>query len=169
MTIGEVSRNYRVHASASVSVPLAASTVWGQMRDFSWFTTLDPFHYRVRVIAPRYQPGAKLVIEHRFLGVGFQRVGRILKWTEGLGYAFSDLSANGVRHGFPHVYCYRIQAVDEQASCISVSVRGRWTATLLPRWFIKLWLRFVMAHAGARIRLAMWAHYQFLAERTKPE
>ena len=168
MTVADVSRKYRVHVSASVCVPLAASTVWGQMRDFSWFTTLDPFHVRVRVIAPRYAPGARLVIEHRFLGIGFQRVGRILKWTEGVGYSFSDLSAHGVRRGFPHVYDYRIQAVDKQTSCISVSVRGRWTATLFPRWFIKLWLRFVMAHAGARIRLAMWAHYRYLAERNNP-
>ena len=74
------------------------------MRDFSWFTTLDPFHVRVRVIAPSYKPGARLVIEHRFLGIGFKRVGRILKWTEGSGYCFSDLSTIDARTGFPHVY-----------------------------------------------------------------
>lgn len=167
MTVRDLSRKYRVHVSASVCVPLSASAVWGQMRDFSWFTTLDPFHVRVRVIAPSYQPGAKLVIEHRFLGIGFKRVGRILKWTEGLGYCFSDLSASGIRNGFPHVYCYRVQSVDEHTTRISVSVRGRWTATLFPRWLIKLWLRFVMANAGARIRLAMWAHYRYLAKPSR--
>ena len=153
-----------MHVSASVCVPLGASAVWGQMRDFSWFTTLDPFHVQVRVSAPRYRAGARLVIEHRFLGIGFKRVGRILKWTEGLGYCFSDLSASGVRKGFPHVYCYRIQPVDEQTTHIEVSVRGRWTTTLFPCWLVKLWLRFVMASTGARIRLAMWAHCRYLGQ-----
>lgn len=166
MTVCDVSQRFRVHVSVSIRVPLGASAVWGQMRDFSWFTTLDPFHARVRVIAPRHQAGARLIIEHRFLGVGFTRVGRILKWTEGIGYCFSDLSASGVRNGFPHVYCYRIQAVDKHTTCICLSVRGRWTATLFPRWLVKVWLRFVMAHASARIRLAMWAHYRYLAERS---
>lgn len=165
MTACDVSQRFSVHVSATVCVPLSASAVWGQMRDFSCFTALDPFHVRVRVVAPGYRAGAGLVIEHRFLGIGFQRVGRILKWTEGVGYCFSDLSASGVRKGFPHVYCYRIQAVDEHTTRIEVSVRGRWTATLFPRWLVKLWLRFVMAHVGARIRLAMWAHCRYLAER----
>jgi len=167
MTFDNVSQKYRVHISVFVRVPLKASTVWGQMRDFSWFTTLDPFHVRVHTNDQRYQAGTRLVIEHRFLGIGFRRVGRILKWTEGIGYSFSDLSTRGVHNGFPHVYCYMIQPVDNNTSCISVSVRGLWTATLFPRWLIKLWLRFVMANSAARIRIAMWAHHRFIGERSK--
>lgn len=155
MIVSEVSSEYRVRVAVSIDVPLSASIVWGQMRDFAWFTTLDPFHAGVHVIEHSYHTGADIVIDHQFLGIRLQRVGRILKWTEGSGYCFSDLSKRGVRAGFPHVYRYEVQSVGDQASRINVSVRGRWTATISPRWLVNLWLRFVMSQVRARIRLAM--------------
>lgn len=154
----ELSPQYRVRATANVEVPLAASTVWGQMRDFAWFTTLDPFHARMRVMSPELRPGARLVIEHRFLGIGINRVGRVLRWVEGSEYCFSDLSTRGTRVGFPHVYRYQVQPRGDCASRISVTVTGRWSQRSLPRGLVRLWLRFVMAQLAARIRIAMSNH-----------
>lgn len=154
----ELSPQYRVRASARVNIPLTASAVWGQMRDFAWFTTLDPFHARMRVMSPELRPGARIVIEHRFLGIGFNRVGRVLQWNEGSGYGFSDLSKRGVRVGFPHIYQYEARPLGNCRSCIQVTVRGRWTSKWLPRVLVSAWLRFVMAHLAARIRIAMLDH-----------
>ncbi len=44
-----VDDRWRVDATACLDVPLSASAVWGQMRDFQRFLTLDPLHRRVRV------------------------------------------------------------------------------------------------------------------------
>ncbi len=165
MTSVKLSRNARVQVTATVHVPLSLHLVWGRMRDFAWFTTLDPFHARVRVLAPHCRVGAGLIIDHRFLFIRIVRVGRILRWVEGAGYCFSDLSARGARRGFPHIYSYQVYALNEHASCIEVSVTGRWTANRLPRWLTKLWLRFVMAHAAARIRIAMTEYQAYLALR----
>ena len=164
----ELNSQFRVRASASVEVPLAASAVWGQMRDFAWFTTLDPFHARMRVMSPELRVGARLVIEHRFLGIGINRVGRVLRWVDGSEYCFSDLSARGIRVGFPHVYQYQVRPLDDGTSCIRVTVRGHWTMRGLPCGLIKLWLRFVMAHLAARIRIAMSKHALRLSVRRSP-
>lgn len=141
----------RVDASVTVEVPLAASTVWGQMRDITSFVTIDPLHHRLRLEqaddAPFPPPaGVAIVLEHRLFGIGPDRIGRLLRWREGEGYALSDLSKRGVTQGFPHICTYNVEPVDAQSSRVRVGARGRWTATWMPRWMIHAWLRWVLTH-----------------------
>lgn len=160
MTWADVSESGRVDVGTDIDVPLTAGTVWGQMRDFARFTTLDPFHARMRIGGGRPQAGSSLVIEHRFAGVGVDRIGRILRWREGVGYAFSDLSKRSTQVGFPHVYVYAVSATGPGTSTVRVTVRGRWTARWLPRAVIRLWLRWVLSYTAASIRTEMllYAH-----------
>src|SRR5688572_23941654 len=90
----------------TIDLPLTAAAVWGRMRDFARFTTLDPFHDEVLADGPARRAGTAIVIRHRFAGVRVDRIGRILRWAEGAGYSFSDMSKRGRRVGFPHVFIY---------------------------------------------------------------
>ena len=148
---------WRVHATNSLIVPMRASVVWGQMRDLRWFLTIDPLHARAILDSPtpglpRWPRGAKLVLSHRLLGIGPDRIGRVLKWTEGCGFAISDLSKRGPRKGFPHVCCYELHRIDDRSCQISVSVRGRWTLRMLPRFIARAWLWWVMHETSVCLR-----------------
>lgn len=99
------------------------------------------------------------------MGIQILRVGRILKWTENVGYSFSDLSVRGVKKGFPHVYQYEIEPIDQMKCRIRVTVKGRWTAVRLPQWCIRLWLRFVMTITAMRIGAEMNRYARFLRRR----
>src|SRR5437868_5254284 len=96
-----VDQHWRVDAAADLSLPMQAATAWGQMRDWRRFMIIDPLHVRVRVLDERKgrqnlsPAGLTLIIEHRFLGIGPNRIGRMLRWREGQGFAFSDLSQMG--------------------------------------------------------------------------
>ena len=151
-----VDNRWRVDASHVVDLPMSASAVWGQMRDLRRFITIDPLHQRVRVeqcTAARAIPrqGDALVIEHRLLGIGVDRISRVLRWREGRGYAVSDLSKRGVHVGFPHVCVYDVQPTGERTARLTIAARGRWTATFLPRALVKLWLWWIMRSTAARI------------------
>ena len=161
-----VDTRWRVDATASLDVPLRASAVWGQMRDIQRFLTIDPLHRRVRV-ADAVSPtrcvaetvgspipiGTPLVIEHRLLGVGVNRRSRLLRWREGRGFAVSDLSKRGDHTGFPHACIYEVTRLDASAARLTVSARGRWTATWMPRWLVRLWLRLILASTLSHLRV----------------
>jgi hypothetical protein len=160
-----IDQSGRVSASATIDLPLPASTVWGQMRDFRRFITVDPLHraVRTRTNGPGGPSpvGTTLVIPHRVLGLGPDRVGRILRWTEGSGFVFSDLSRRGANRGFPHVCAYEVAAAAPGCSRLTVWARGRWTAALIPRWAARLWIAWVMRATEARLvaeftALARW-------------
>jgi hypothetical protein len=157
-----IDRNWRVDATEPVEVPLRAEAVWGQMRNLREFLTIDPLHARVHFEPPdRFVPqvGTTIRIEHRFLGFGPDRVGRVLRWREGRGFAVSDLSRRGRHVGFPHVCEYSLEAIDDHRCRIVVSARGVWTARFLPRWLARLWLWWVIS--ATRAHLA--AHFRQLA------
>ena len=163
----DVNLRNRVDASASIDLHLSASVVWGQMRDIAHFLTIDPLHFRVRGDRKKNQGdkesandrqhitsnpvGTGLVIEHRFLGIGPDRRSRILRWKEGEGYAVSDLSRLGNQCGFPHVCVYEINTNSVTTSRLLVSVRGKWTATWMPRWATRLWLWWVLKSTATHI------------------
>ena len=145
MTRVEVSATGRVLCRAVVELPVGATVAWGQLRDFRLFAAQDFFHAAVRVDAGGVRRGAALEIDHRFGPFAVTRVGRILQWEENVGYSFSDLSRRGPRHGFPHVYRYRLWR--SAAGCVvEVSIAGLWTASWLPKWIVRLWLRWVFSH-----------------------
>jgi hypothetical protein len=163
-----ISRDWRVHASTEIDLPLPAGAVWGQMRDLPGFLALDPLHARVAVTArgPGVSPaGDRLIIAHRFLGLGPDRVGRVLRWGEGRGYAISDLSRRGPRQGFPHVCTYELRALGPYDCTLTVGARGRWTATWMPRWAAKAWLAWVLLSTRAHIFTAMARHNAWRSRR----
>jgi len=137
-----------VHARISFEIPMAADRVWEHMRDFRRFICVDPLHQRARFTTPGNDAspaGRTIVVEHRLLGCRVDRVGRVLKWTEGTGFAFSDLSRRGVHVGFPHVCYYRLDSLTPTVSRLTVGARGKWTSRSFPRWAARLWLKWVLA------------------------
>ena len=145
-----VSQTGRVVCEARLTLPLTARRAWGQLRDFHRYAAHDHFHAGFSIEGDVPRAGARLTIEHRYGPFRLQRVGRIVRWREGDGYAFSDLSSRGPRHGFPHVMSLRV--ADTPDGCIVVvRVTGRWT-TPTPRWMTRLWLAWVLLSITQRTR-----------------
>lgn len=165
----DITPSWRVHARGSVEIPLPSSTVWGQMRDLAHFLCIDPLH--ARVLVERGCAGAALLgtnvrIEHRLLGIGPDRVGRVLRYVEGRGFAVSDLSTRGVHVGFPHVCQYELEEGGAGLARLHVSARGKWTATWMPRWMVRAWLWWILRSTESMIREHFAA---FAAERRRSE
>ncbi len=158
-----LSRGGHVHAEEVISLDMPASAVWGQMRDFRRFLTLDPLHSDVRefgrrAIAPSNAAnpkGTRLTIRHRLFGIEIDRVSKVLWWREGRGYAVSDLSRRGVRVGFPHVCRYEVEADGPYRSRLRVSATGKWTARWTPAWMVRVWMWWVMRATRARIEVEL--------------
>jgi hypothetical protein len=144
----------KVHLTGSLLVPLSAHAVWGQMRHFTYFVGLDPFHANVRTVTGSIPTGAgtPIVLGHRFGPFRLDRVGRILRWRDEIGYSFSDLSRSGPRHGFPHIFTYELRPRGKHVSRLIVTVRGRWSYTILPGWLIRRWLLWVLGHTLHSVR-----------------
>jgi hypothetical protein len=141
-----VGRRGRVECFARLELPLSAGRAWGQLRDFRTFAAQDFFHTGVRVRGDVPRAGAAIEIPHQFGPFRVTRVGRILSWEEGSGYSFSDLSRRRPRAAFPHAYRYEVNSLDAARCCLDVSIRGRWTLRILPRWLVRLWLAWVFSH-----------------------
>ena len=103
-------RGRRVDLRIELEVARPPAEVWARVADFPEFVTIDPFHSRVIVLGPELRPGVALALEHRAFGVKFLRFGRLLRWREGRGYTFSDLSGrSGGRGFFPHVFDFAVE------------------------------------------------------------
>lgn len=142
----QLARSGVVDCQGSLKVPLPAISVWGQIRDFARYARQDIFHADPSIEGGIPTQGARIRLSHRYMGLRFERVGRILVWREGIGYAFSDLSRRGPRAGFPHVFSFRIEPLDAGCCWLHVRVRGLWTARAVPRIAARIWLRWVFAH-----------------------
>jgi hypothetical protein len=169
MTI-QCDHNGRVLAAVSIDLPLPAISVWGQMRDLPGFATLDLFHDQIEIVAGdepcnHAAAGIALRIHHRFGPCRLIRIGRILKWREGCGYSFSDLSARGRSIGFPHIYTYTIRPRSAGTSRLSLMVTGRWTAHWIPTALRKAWLWLVMAQTAAILRVHFYRFHRFRRRR----
>ena len=166
-----IDHRWRVDAVSELTLPLPASAVWGQMRDLERFLTIDPLHARAQLGPPPRAGspvGAALTLCHRVLGIGPDRLGRVLRWEEGRGFAVSDLSRRGPRRGFPHICTYRVDPAGERTCRVSVGAKGRWTATWLPRWAAKAWLRWVLLGTEARLRSVLLRYSWWLRRQTPP-
>jgi hypothetical protein len=141
--IVRISAGGAVRCWAALDLPLSATAAWGQLRDFHRYARQDMFHAELEIEGKLPRPGAKLAITHRYAGFRVQRNGRILIWREGVGYSFSDLSRRGGRSGFPHVLSYRIAKCDERTWRLEIEVRGKWTASRIPKWMARVWLWWV--------------------------
>jgi hypothetical protein len=138
-----------------LDVPRPCGDVWRTVADLPRFLCIDPFHARVRVLGPRLEAGTALVLEHRAFGFTFLRFGRLLRWDEGRGYAFSDLSARGPGRGFPHAFFVTVEPGEGARTRLRVRVRGRWTARWLPPALGQWWLRYVCAEHARLLRAAL--------------
>lgn len=152
-----LTRTGRVLCRAAIDVPASDGTAWGQLRDFRRFAAQDFFHTAVRVAPGGVRRGASLEIDHRFGPFAVTRIGRILQWQEGLGYSFSDLSRRNPLAAFPHVYRYRLLPTGPSRCMLEVTVAGRWTTPLLPRWAARLWLTWVFTHIAASVENTLLA------------
>ena len=130
----------------AVDLPISAGAAWGQLRHLPTSAAHDPFHARVTV-----GPGGALTIEHSYLGLRTVRVGRVLWWREGVGFAFSDLCRTDARKAFPHVLSYRLEPTGPATCRLHVRVGGRWTLPG-PRWVGRLWLGWVFGHVVRTVR-----------------
>jgi hypothetical protein len=141
-----------VDIGAALEAPMSAASLWNRVGQFTYFTTLDPFHASVEIVDAAAGAGATLRITHRFGLFEVRRTGRILRWREGEGYSFSDLSQRGRRVGFPHIFTYRIEPLSPDSSRLRVRCIGRWTARFLPRWMIRAWIWWIMQRLLNAIR-----------------
>jgi hypothetical protein len=128
-----------------LDVPVSKKRLWEFVSDLRTFLVTDPYHRRIISMRKPLSPGDHLAIEHGLLGVSFFRFGRLLGWSEGSGYSFSDLSARGPRCGFPHIFEVAVEAsrgAPRECSRLRIEVKGRWTAMLVPAVLRQWWLNF---------------------------
>ncbi|MCZ6786723.1 MAG: hypothetical protein O7E54_06110 [Planctomycetota bacterium] len=138
----------RVDCRCRIDLPYDPAPVWAVVSNLPRFLTVDPFHERVE------RRGRRLRLWHNAFGFRCLRVGRILHWHEGRGYAFSDLSLRGPRRGFPHVFFVTVEPRGCGGSCLVIRVRGKWTARWMPRFCVRAWLRFVVSEHARLLRRA---------------
>ena len=134
-----------VRLSMELEVPVSKERLWEFVSDLGTFLVTDPYHRRMISMRKPLKPGDHLAIEHGLLGVSFFRFGRLLGWSEGNGYSFSDLSARGPRCGFPHIFEVAVETDREsprECSKLRIEVKGRWTARLVPIALRDWWLNF---------------------------
>ena len=149
-----IDRSWHVRLVGEFDLTFDAASAWLSLRDFHRFACQDMFHRSVVLDTPRPVAGASLVLDHRLLGIGFARVGRILHWHEGRSYAFSDLSRRDPRKGFPHIYIHTLDPIDAARCRFRLEVRGLWTARFLGRTLTRGWLAWIMLKTTLSIRNA---------------
>ena len=144
-TVGcQMAHGRRVSLSVEVPTALSSMVLWQRISDLPHFLTIDPFHERVVLMRRTPAAGVDLVLDHNAFGFRLRRVGRILWWREGEGYAISDLSRREKQCGFPHVFTFRIRPAADAAhgggAVLCVEIRGKWTSRVIPAWLARWWL-----------------------------
>ena len=150
MTI-RISPKGRVVCFATIELPLSAVTAWGQLRNFRDSARHDPFHAKIDIDGDVPRVGAALQIEHRYFLWQTTRIGKILRWQEGHGFAFSDLCKADTRRAFPHVLSYQLLEKSDHSCQLEIRVGGRWTSPL-PHWLARLWLWWVFGFVVHTVR-----------------
>ena len=151
-------RRRAVKVRLELDVPYDQQQFWFSVADLPNFLTIDPFHEKVTLMRTEPQAGVDLVLSHNAFGLRFQRFGRILRWEEGRGYAFSDLPRNKFGIGFPHVFFVKIEAADDRGSALSrltIEVRGKWTSRWIPATVARWWLYCVCREHARLLRKAL--------------
>lgn len=163
----EVTPSYRVCLETTIDAEIPPSALWGQVRAFPQFAVRDAFHIGFDLEGPP-RAGARYSITHRFLGVTIVRRGRVLRWDEGVGYAFSDVAIEDGRGDFfPHVFEYRVLERSEMLSTLRVRVRGVWRWRFVPRVVVAVWMRYVMVKIRVAIDLELLRYAAFYHELNK--
>ncbi len=151
-----VYRSRRVECSARVKLPMSTGRAWGQLRDFARTAGDDHFHESIVIDGGVPRAGASIHIRHQYFCCIVHRIGRIVRWTEAKGFAFSDLSRRGPRKGFPHVMSITLLSEQDGAgSTMLIRITGRWTAPT-PRWMARVWLWWVTLSIAVRLQNKLW-------------
>ena len=153
----KISPTRRVVCEATVELPISAGAAWGQLRDFRSTAKHDLFHSHIWIEGEIPRAGANIRIEHRYLFWKTIRTGRILRWNERTGFAFSDLCQTDATRAFPHVLSYRVHQTTPNQCRLRIRVGGRWTAPL-PRWLGRIWLWWVFTHVVRNARNQLLAY-----------
>lgn len=135
----------KLELELSLDMARSSAEAWALIRDLPRFLTIDPFHDKVTLMRDQPALGVDLVLSHNAFGRRFLRFGRIIAWREGSGYTFSDLSPRGPKVGFPHVFMINLRPMPSQVeptpfTRLTLSVRGRWTSSLVPVCLGRLWV-----------------------------
>lgn len=152
-------RRGRVRAAYGADLPLSRRRAWRTLADFERIVCLDLFHRSVDLGGRPPAPGVDFDLPHRAVLFELPRRGRILRWDEGAGYAFSDLRESG-RGFFPHVFVLALEDGPSStcARCrLRLEIRGLWTTAWIPRWAGRAWIGWHLQAMGARIRHAILA------------
>ena len=152
-------RGRQLRVTMEVAVDRPAEVLWQRISNLPVFLTIDPFHEQV-VPAGKPGTGVHLTLTHLVLGARLERFGKILRWTEGSGYAFSDLSRRGAGRGFPHVFFVAIEPLPGDSSqrprCrLSICVRGKWTSRWIPVCLGRLWVQGICREHVRLLRQAL--------------
>jgi len=126
----------KVEIGLSINVPLNRKKLWNIISNLEKFLVVDPLHKRVIIGNDQ-----EIILEHQVLWYRFLRIGKILYWDEGYGYAFSDISSRGSKKGFPHVFYINITSENEETSKLNIRVKGKWTEKLIPKVLKQLWVK----------------------------
>lgn len=151
-------RGRKIDIGFSLDVAHSSADLWQVISDLPRFLTIDPFHDEVTLMRDRPAVGVDLVLSHNAFGRRFLRFGRIIAWHEGTGYTFSDLSARGPKHGFPHVFMIHLRPLatleveSKPLTRLTVQVRGRWTSRLAPVWLGRIWIWLVCREHARLLR-----------------
>ena len=140
----------RVRLQYEATLPAPISAAWQRLRNFERCSCLDFFHRDVQLPGPP-APGLRFALPHRVFGLTIERHGEILRWREGRGWAFSDLSKKGPRRGFPHVFTAELEPLDEDRCRLDLTITGLWTARWLPRSWVRPWLRLNVHEIGTAL------------------
>lgn len=146
----QLSPEGRVRLAFQAELPVSVASAWDRLRDFERCACLDFFHRDVRLPGPP-APGMRFALPHQVLAVRLERLGEILRWREGRGWAFSDLSKRGPRHGFPHVFSVDLQPLGSGRCALSLRITGLWTARWWPRFVVRPWLRLNTVETGTAL------------------
>ena len=163
----------QVRMRTDIRFPVAIEQAWQTVSKVESFACIDFFHRKIESVDRPGEPAGRILIDHRYLGVGIVRKGKIYGWREGAGYGFSDLSCRDKRRGFPHVYVFRLRREGGDRCSLRIEIKGRWTARWIPRPLVVLWLQLIftkiavsaersvlmdafreMSHSGSAVPLA---------------
>ncbi|MEM6332734.1 MAG: hypothetical protein AAF823_05280 [Planctomycetota bacterium] len=135
-----------MQCACALRLPIGAADAWQVLGDPAVSGKVEWFHRDIQVLGPLVA-GTEIRILHGLWGVPvgrFHRVGRLTVHRPPREYAFSDLSADRPRTGFPHVYRLRVLPRLD-GSVVRLEVTGRWMARFVPRPIVWLYLWCVMA------------------------
>lgn len=146
-----ITPNYRVDCKAAIELGEPVSVIWRRLLPWNIASTWDPFHWRILQLDGPNQLGGRIILDHRYGPICITRVGRLMRFNEEEGFAFSDLSTRDAQQSFPHSYSYDLEETATGGTRVVIRVRGRWTLRI-GRTLVWLWLWWVMIQLRQQVR-----------------